>query len=139
MNRLMAFVYGLTAAPHARRTVAGRTGLSALGGWPSLVRFAVLAVVAMPVTAFLTLHVITRDIWPVRKLPILAMMGFVLWGLSGFDKVIRDLVLSRLPLEDIETFARTYFTQAVVTSAWLGTPSRSRPHGRTAGQGRGEA
>ncbi|MCX4967057.1 GIY-YIG nuclease family protein [Streptomyces sp. NBC_00654] len=118
LNRLMAFLFGPLAAQHALRTAAGKRGLAALGGWPSLVGFAVLAVVAMPVTAFLILRVITRDIWPVRKLPLLAGLAFILWDLFGFDKVIRDLVLARLPLEDIETFARTYFTQPAVTSAW---------------------
>ncbi|MGW1659377.1 hypothetical protein [Streptomyces atratus] len=92
MNCLMAFMYEPSATRHARRAVAGKTGLAALGSWPNLVLLVVLAVVAMPITAFLTLRVITRDIWPVRKLPILAVVGVVLWwDAFGFDKLIRDL------------------------------------------------
>ncbi|AJT62476.3 hypothetical protein T261_0787 [Streptomyces lydicus] len=119
MNRLMAFMYESAATQHARRAVAGKTRLAALGGWPNLVFLAVVTVVAMPFAAFLTLRMITRDIWPVRKLPMLAVVGYWLWNPLGFDKLIRDFVLSRLPVEDIETFARTYFTQAAVTSAYF--------------------
>ncbi len=119
VDRLVAFVYERAATQHARRAIAGKTGLAALGGWPSLVLLAVLTIVAMPIASFLTLRVITRDIWPVRKLPMLAMVGYGLWNPFGFDKLIRDLVLSRLPVEDIEAFASIYFTQAAVTSAYL--------------------
>ncbi|QUW78506.1 hypothetical protein SMIR_04630 [Streptomyces mirabilis] len=119
MNRLMAFMYESAAIRHARRAVAGKAGLAALGGWPNLFLLAVLTVVAMPIAAFLGLRVFTRDIWPVRKLPTLAIVGYGLWGPFGFDKLTRDIVLSRLPVDDIETFARTYFTQAAVTSAYL--------------------
>ncbi|WP_217550094.1 GIY-YIG nuclease family protein [Streptomyces sp. GbtcB6] len=119
MNRLMAFMYESAAIRHAQRAVAGKTGLAALGGWPNLLLLAVLTVVAMPIAAFLGLRAVTRDIWPVRKLPKLAIVGFGLWGPFGFDKLIRDVVLSHLPVDDIETFARTYFTQAAVTGTYL--------------------
>ncbi|WP_326695687.1 hypothetical protein [Streptomyces sp. NBC_01766] len=93
----MAFMYERAATQHARRAIAGNTGLACFGGWPSLVLLAVLTVVTMPIAAFLTLRVITRDIWPVRRLPMLAVVGYGLWDTLGFDKLIRDFVLSRLP------------------------------------------
>ncbi|MFJ6486308.1 GIY-YIG nuclease family protein [Streptomyces sp. NPDC091682] len=119
VDRLMGSVYGPAATRHARRAVAGKTGFAALGGWPSIVLLGLLTTVTLPIAAFLALRAITRDIWPVRKLPILALVGYGLWGPLGFDKLIRDFVLSRLPVEDIEAFGRTYFTQAAITSAWL--------------------
>ncbi|MFC9581595.1 GIY-YIG nuclease family protein [Streptomyces yangpuensis] len=119
MDRLTAFMYRSAATRHARRVVAGKQGFAAFGGWASIIIVTVLTVAAMPMAMFLALRAMTRDIWPVRKLPMLVAAGLWLWGPLGLDKLVRDFVLARLPLEDIETFSRTYFAQAAVTSAWL--------------------
>ncbi|MGO4459353.1 GIY-YIG nuclease family protein [Streptomyces sp. M-16] len=116
MTRLVAFLYQDAAALAAQRIVSGKKGLEALGGWRILISLIFLAVVTLPVSAFLMLRIITRDIWPVRKLPMIVGAGYWVWGPLGFDRLIRDLVLSRLPMADIEFFVRTYFTQAAVTS-----------------------
>ncbi|MFI5867712.1 GIY-YIG nuclease family protein [Streptomyces sp. NPDC051546] len=112
MERWMGRLYGNFATQHALRVAAGEKGLAALGGWLSLVCLIVLAIVAIPYTAFLMLRLQTRDIWLVRKLPMIAAVSFMLWVNLGFDKLIKDVVLSRLPMEKITDFVRTYFTQA---------------------------
>ncbi|MER6522564.1 GIY-YIG nuclease family protein [Streptomyces sp. NPDC001553] len=115
MERLLAFMYRTPATLHAQRIVEGKKGMEALGGWLNLLILVLLAVVTLPVTSFLMLRVITRDIWPVRKLPMLVVVGYWLWAPLGLDKLIQDFVFSPLPMADIETFVRTYFTQAAVT------------------------
>ncbi|MFE7116605.1 GIY-YIG nuclease family protein [Streptomyces sp. NPDC057654] len=119
MDRLMTVIYRSTATRHAQRSGAGKTGLAALGGWPGLGLLTALTLIALPVAAFLALRVLTRDVWPVRKLPLLAAAGYILWGPFGFDQLIQDFVLARLPVQDIEHFARTYFTQAAETSTLI--------------------
>ncbi|MGW6941402.1 GIY-YIG nuclease family protein [Streptomyces xanthophaeus] len=115
MDRLMAFMYRTPATLHAQRIIAGKKGMEALGGWVDLLILVLLAVVALPVTSFLMLRILTRDIWPVRKLPMLVVVGYWLWAPLGFDKLIQDFVFPSLPMADIESFVRTYFTQAAVT------------------------
>ncbi len=119
MNRLMAFLYGQLASNHASRSLQGETGFAAFGGWLALTYFVLTLPIATPFGAFLTLRTAARDIWPVRKLPVLALFGFAAWDIFGFDRLIRDQVLSRLPLQEFESFLRTYFTEAVTTTAWL--------------------
>ncbi|MFJ3205871.1 GIY-YIG nuclease family protein [Streptomyces sp. NPDC086989] len=119
MNRLVAFLYQDAAAGAAQRIISGKRGPDALGGWRILACVIFLAIISLPVSAFLMLRIIARDIWPIRKLPILFGAGYWLWGPLGFDKLIRDFVLSRLPMAEIEIFVRTYFTQAAVTGFYF--------------------
>ncbi|MEU2674823.1 hypothetical protein ABZ622_39545 [Streptomyces sp. NPDC007164] len=74
--------------------------------------------VGLPVAAFLMVRTVTGDIWPVRRLPALAAVGWLLWDPMGLDKLIRDQVFTRLPMHEIETFTRTYFSEAANTGAW---------------------
>ncbi|MEU8617355.1 GIY-YIG nuclease family protein [Streptomyces sp. NPDC048623] len=119
MKRVLGFLYGRLASNHADRNLQGKRGFAAFGGWRALTYFVLTLPLATPIGAFLTLRTVARDIWPVRKLPLLALFGFAAWDMFGFDRLIRDQVLSRLPLHDIEWFLRTYFTEAATTSAWL--------------------
>ncbi|MFE1877743.1 GIY-YIG nuclease family protein [Streptomyces sp. NPDC059496] len=119
MERLTEAVHGGLAARHAQRIVAGKTWATAFADWPSLLLLALTVPVAVPIAAFLGLRLYTRDIWPIRKLPLLVALGWVIWDPLGFDALIRDQVFSRLPMEAIVAFAHTYFTQAAVTIAWF--------------------
>ncbi|GGY71276.1 hypothetical protein GCM10010363_60650 [Streptomyces omiyaensis] len=112
------FYEGL-ATGHARRSAAGKSGLAAFGGPPAVLLFMLTLPLAVPYGAFLALRTCTRDIWPIRKLPLLALGGFGLWDGFGFDKLIREQVLARLPMQAIETFLRTYFTEPAIVAAWF--------------------
>ncbi|MFD7098315.1 GIY-YIG nuclease family protein [Streptomyces xanthophaeus] len=119
MNRLVAFLYQEAAVGAAQSIISGKRGLDALGGWRVVLCLIFLAVITLPVSAFLMLRILARDIWPVRKLPILCGAGYWLWSPLGFDKLIRDFVFSRLPMAEIEIFVRTYLTQAAVTGLYF--------------------
>ncbi|MER5748056.1 hypothetical protein ABT097_32900 [Streptomyces sp. NPDC002225] len=97
---------------------AGSTGIEFVGGWHSICSVALRVFVGLPVAAFLTVRALTGDIWPVRRLPALAAAGWFLWDPMGLDKFIRDQVFHRLPIHEIESFTRAYFTEATSTGAW---------------------
>ncbi|MFF9594058.1 GIY-YIG nuclease family protein [Streptomyces sp. NPDC014646] len=118
LNRLAAFMFRRFLTTLSKAKEAGRKGIGFVGGWRSVGSVALRVFVGLPVAAFLTVRAVTGDIWPVRRLPALAAGGWFLWDPMGIDKLIRDQVFTRLPMHEIASFTRAYFSEAASTGAW---------------------
>ncbi|MFB7467285.1 GIY-YIG nuclease family protein [Streptomyces sp. NPDC056224] len=118
-ERAATLLFRAPAARTAQLIVDGKTGFALVGGWRSIAGIIVRLPIGLPVAAHLVLRTYTGDIWPVRKLPLLALVGWTLWVTMGFHRLITDFVISRLPMEEIEAFARTYLMEAAIATAWF--------------------
>ncbi|MFF6903309.1 GIY-YIG nuclease family protein [Streptomyces hydrogenans] len=116
LDRFGETMYGRLARRTAERIVAGQTEPAAFA--PLVLGFVLTLPLTLPIAAFLAIRLCTRDIWPVRKLPLLIGFGWTAWDPFGLDKLIRDHVLRHLPMEEISSFVHTYFAQAATAGAW---------------------